>query len=1083
MARGMPFTPIITKIRPPFRRADRLYRARLLDFLHEHIDRKLLLISAGAGYGKTTLLVDFVHDTDLTTCWYTLDPTDRDPQTFVEYLLATLSHAFPDFGQQTRQALHSGISLSQGAEELVGTLINEMVESIPEWFLIILDDFQEVEDSDEVCALLTTLLTYLPEHCHFIIASRTIPGGLPFISLAARGQVAGMGQDDLRFTPEEVQSFLAQSQGVYLTREEAEALTIESEGWITGILLTRHALWTGLLESMSRARRSGQPIYEYLAGEVLERQRADVRDFLLMSSTLQEMSHALCKEALGLEGAEEMLEYLEQCNLFIARLSGTEPPRFRYHALFRDFLQTRLREQDPERFRLLHQRVAAWFEQHNQSGVAIQHYLDAGAVPEVARILDATARDLLKAGRLVTLAEWADRLPEAVLHAHPRLLLSAAMAISARGRSKQALDWLSRAERTFRKQGDLHLLGLTYSRRALLLFHQGENDRAAALAQEALSTVEGLPESLEVAVEAHRILGLSLIRLSRFEEAVQHLEAALQGSRTLGDLHQEVLILGGLAHCLHWQGRSREAVEIQQAVIEIARQLGSPGYLAEALNDLGFYLSRVGEYSEALKALQEALYTARRIGHPVVEAYALVSLGELLRDLGELQAAIEVLDKGRTLAEEIGNVFLTAWTYDALALALLQVEAAEQAVDLARSALSLADQQQSRRLQGRFRASLGLTLVKEGATEAGLEELQVACETLEQIGATEEAIRARLMRARALQEAGREIEALRALQEILEGERPINRIHLQQIPGSTALLEQGVALGIGGERSARLQEEVRQLTRAVRRARSQYTAVEPPPAPTFRFYGFGIGRVERNGTPIPANEWESAKARHLLFYLLCNSPRTREQIGADLWPDLRPSRLPGTFHNTKYRVQQALGINPFVYKEGTYEISEELKYWFDVEVFGRLIHRAQQAVSAQAARYLSQAVALYTDDFLSECYDEWCLAWRERLQRQLLTAVETLSEWLIERGRFQRAEEVLQRGLQVDHLREDFHRQLMRVYALQGRREEALAHYRRCGRILKRDLGIAPMPETQALARQIRRGEVGPPSYGRQRGR
>ena len=1071
----MPFAPIVTKITPPSRRADVLYRARLLDFLHEHIDRRLLLISAGAGYGKTTLLVDFIHDTDLTTCWYSLDSSDKDPRVFVEYLLASLERAYPGFGERTRRAIRGGASLSGGAEEVVGTLVNEMVERIPEWFVVVLDDFQEVEDSEDVCAFLTTLLMYMPEHCHLIVASRTIPGGLPFISLAARGQVAGLGKDDLRFTAEEIQAFLAQAQGVHLTREEAAALEAETEGWIVGILLTRHAHWGGLVEGLTAARRSGQPLYEYLAGEVLEQQDEATRTFLLSSSVLQEMSPPLCREALGLEGAEEMLEQLELRNLFTIRIAGVEPPRFRYHALFRDFLQARLREREPDRYRGLHHRAAAWFEGHGEVEVAIHHYLEAGEPLEAARLVDGVAREMLAEGRLVTLSQWAGRLPEDVLRAHPRLLLSVAMAVSTAGGTEQALEWLSHAERTFRQQNERPLLSLTLSRLALLALNRGENERAIELAREALSLIEDRPEPAEARVEARRVLGVALTRQSRFEEAARHLETALKESRELGTHRREVLILGGLADALRWLGRLEEAVETQRAAVEAARRLESPGLLAEALNDLGFYLYLSGDYAGALQSLEEAIRTAHAVGHPLVEAYARVSLGELLRDVGEPEAAVEILDEGKRLAEAARNVFLIAWAHEALALAFLKIGDAPQAVELAQSALSMAERQRSRHQQGRFRATLGLAMVREGLAEAGLEELEAACDALTELGAAEELNRARLLYALALWEIGKEGEALAALRTTLKGGKWTDQQRLLplQFPNLIPLLERAMERGGERERIERLLAEARKLARKARRVRGQRTPSQPPHRPYFRFYGFGVGRVERDGAPIPSTAWESAKARHLLFYLLSHPPATREQIGADLWPELRPNRLPGTFHNTKYRVQRALGVTPFTYEGGTYHISDELDYWYDVEEFELLVQKARRSPPIKAVRYLSRAVELYTDGFLTDCYDEWCVARRDRLQREFLEAAGQLARWLIERGRFDRAVEVLRRGLEVDPLREDFHRLVMRAYALQGRQEEALAHYRRCEKILERELGVEPAPETQSLARQIREGRLG----------
>jgi len=286
-------SPIITKTLTPSRPADLVRRERLLDFLHEHIDRKLIFIAAPAGYGKTTLLVDFAHETDLTVCWYSLDATDRDLRTFIEGLLASLRRRYPGFGKETQSVLEASVSLGEDVLSIAGTLINEMVAAIPEWFVLILDDFHHVEDAFEVTRFLSTLLTYQPEHCHLIIASRTVPGTLPFISLAARGEVEGLGPADLRFTPEEIRRLFDQDPSLRLSPEEVERLTIESEGWIAGILLARHAL-NRRGDLWARARASGCPLYEYLASEVLEGQEPPIQAFLLASSTLEEMnSHPL----------------------------------------------------------------------------------------------------------------------------------------------------------------------------------------------------------------------------------------------------------------------------------------------------------------------------------------------------------------------------------------------------------------------------------------------------------------------------------------------------------------------------------------------------------------------------------------------------------------------------------------------------------------------------------------------------------------------------------------------------------------------------------------------------------------------
>jgi len=1047
-----------------------------VEFLHEHIDRKLILISAPAGYGKTTLLVDFAHETDLAVCWYTLDPTDRDPRVFVEHLLTSLARRFPGFGGQTRRVIEAGASLSDGGIEVVGTLVNEMVALIPEWFVLILDDFHHIEDAAEVTALLTALLTYQPEHCHLIIASRTVPGSLPFISLAARGEVVGLGQDDLRFTVEEVRALLYQRQQVRITAEEAERLVRDSEGWIAGILLSSHApqMGTGI---WARARASGRPVYDYLAGEVLKGQEAGLREFLLASSTLEEMSPPLCEEVLGLKGAEEHLRRLEQRNLFVVRMEG-EKDTFRYHALFREFLQTRLKETAPETFRDLHRRAGMWFEREGEADRAARHYLAMGEPAEAARVMEEAAETLLRSGRLETLIGWAERLPEEALRPRPRLALFAAKAASRAGRMERTGEWLEMAERAFgEEEGDL--LAMVLSAQALIRYNQGRYEEGIGLAERALSLLSDEGAANEGGVEAERVWGLCLMRLGQFEEAEQHLQAALERCQGIGDAHREALIQAGLAGCFSSRGHLKEAVRLQRTVVETCRRLGSPGYLAEALNDLACNLYLLGEYDEALRGLGEALEAARGIGHRRVEAFILISLGEMLRDLGDPKGAVEELKGGLEIADDLGAAFLSAYGREALALAHLRLEEGEQALELAEEAVGLAEGQGTAMQAGRCQATLGLVQVETGRVEEGVGNLEEACRRLEGEGTAQEVARARLLLAWALHRAGREEEALETLARALRYYLEAGRENYLLVEGRSVmpLLERAAEKGVGGERLAAVLKEAGRLRTAARsalRQRARRTTAAPV---SLRVYGFGAGRVERDGVPIPASNWPTTSARHFFFYLLSHPPRSRERIGADLWPDLRPSRLPGTFHNTKYRMQQALGVNPVVYEEGVYLIGGDADIWYDVREFERLLERARRSPPAKAARYRRRALALYTGDFLEGCYAEWCEARREVLRQQYLETVGLLADWQLERGRYDEAIEALRRGLETDNLREDFHRRLMRAYALKGQPEEAIAQYRRCVRILQQELGIEPEPETERLFQAIRDGRF-PPSDG-----
>ncbi len=1051
---------LIAKVLLPQRRENVLTRQRLLDRLYDLVDRKLVLVSAPAGYGKTTLLVDLAHDLEHPVCWYALDRSDHDPRVFLEHLVLSLHHRFPDFGERTRQALAASPDLTNGAPSVVKVLINEIVDVIPRWFVLVLDDYHRLGEVPEVGAILARILNYQTDQFLLIIASRTVPE-LPFIiQLAAKGEVGGLGQEDLRFRADEIQGLLAQSYNLHIPKREAEELASQSEGWITGILLTAYSMWHGILESLVRARTSDQPVYEYLAQEVFAYQEAPVQSFLTASSTLQEMSPALCQEVLGLEEAEHFLTLLEDRNLFVTRLEGEW---YRYHHLFQEYLQARLRREEESRWIQLHRRAASWFETHEQPEGAVHHYLTVAAYEDAARVMEAAAQDMFYAGRLETLAAWGTLLTASLRERAPRLALFQSRATDMLGRWEEALALTEVAGRGYRAREDTHGLACVLLQRSHVWQEQGRPREALALGQEVLSLIEetGVP----IAYEAHRILGRSCLALGRLEEGEAHLQQAFAHCLEQGSDYAQASTQNDLADCLWRQGRWPEAVAVQQQTVAARRRLGNPAVLAGALNDLGFSLYLTGEYGEALRLFEEALELARQSGHRRSEALTLLSLAELNRDLGTLERAVETCEEGLAIADELGDGFLSAYGREALGLVHRcrgDYSLAQAAIE---QAMERAERQSSDYQVGRYGASLGLVRAEVGEVEAGLAELARARERLQRIGANSELARAQFFTAWALFRAGREAEALTMLQQVLATADSPSREYLFVVEGRRALplLEHAHVQGAGGEEMAALLARARDFEHTAQAVLQQLSPTEAKEEP-LRIFGFGRGRVERGGVEIPSSDWGAAATRQMLFYLLTHSPQSRDQIAAVLWPELPAPKVKATFHTTKFRLKRALARDALHFDDGCYRIHPDLDYWFDVAEFERLM---EGSGAGRRVERLQQAIALCQGDFLEDCYADWCLLIRERLRERYLEALDELAGRLLARRQYRQAIQTLRRGLAMDDLREKFHRQLMRAYTLSGRRSEALAQYQRCAEVLERELSALPSPETTALYRRI----------------
>src|SRR5512134_464270 len=331
-----------TKIIVPYRRQEILSRPRLLESMKSLLDNKLLLLSAPAGYGKTSLMIDLAHNVDMPVCWLSLDPLDSDPQRFLAYLIASLAERFPRIGEASRPQLNRLKSIEQDAESLLVTLTNEIYDQIEENFLLIIDDFHLLDDFPIISALLNRFLELVMENCHILLSSRTLPNLDDVTLMVAREQVAGLNHAELAFIPREAQALYAQNYHQHLSEEAANELIDQTGGWITGMVLSN---------SPGMTRVSGVDTFAYLGHQVLDQQPGPVREFLMRTSLLEEFNSEFCEIVLGPLYSEpqnwfNFMSYVFEKNLFVLPL-GEDGRWLRYHHLFRDFLQSRLKEARP----------------------------------------------------------------------------------------------------------------------------------------------------------------------------------------------------------------------------------------------------------------------------------------------------------------------------------------------------------------------------------------------------------------------------------------------------------------------------------------------------------------------------------------------------------------------------------------------------------------------------------------------------------------------------------------------------------------------------------------------------------------
>ncbi|NMB90321.1 MAG: AAA family ATPase, partial [Chloroflexi bacterium] len=430
--------PILTtKLYIPHPRPNRVTRRRLLERLENGLRQghRLYLLSAPAGFGKTTLLSDWMAAYSAPGdpqagaaaprfCWFSIDEGDNDPQRFVAYVIAALQNIDAEIGKASLALLQARLGAGEGIsyEAVYTALLNDLA-GCPSPLLLVLDDYHLIH-SRTVHDNLAFLLDHLPPRAHLVIASRSDPP-FPLARLRARGQISELRDADLRFTPEESAAFLNQVMSLQLSTADVLALEARTEGWIAGLQLVAHAL------QGSQARRgpvtpsefiaaftgSSRYVLDYLVEEVLRRQSADVQRFLLQTSILKRMTGPLCDALTGRSDGQAMLEMLESLNLFIVPLDQ-DRTWYRYHHLFTEFLRSRLyKELPPEaggaspEVNRLHGRAAGWLEARGLYSEATDHALQAGEYGQAVHLIESFFMHNFNFGEARILLGWLEQIP------------------------------------------------------------------------------------------------------------------------------------------------------------------------------------------------------------------------------------------------------------------------------------------------------------------------------------------------------------------------------------------------------------------------------------------------------------------------------------------------------------------------------------------------------------------------------------------------------------------------------------------------------------------------------------------------
>jgi LuxR family maltose regulon positive regulatory protein len=675
-----------TKLYLPPIRPELISRPRLIEHLNaglptrgglsraqDAFPRTLTLISAPAGFGKTTLVSEWVQGMGGTThrmavAWLSLDEGDNDLARFLAYLIAALRTVEASIGKGVVSALQSpgleDTSTALPVEAVLTSLINE-IAAFPGSIILVLDDHHTIE-STPVDDALAFLLERLPPQMHLVITTREDPH-LPLARLRARGRLTEIRASDLRFTSSEAAEFLNQAMGLDLSAEDIAALEKRTEGWITGLHLAAISMQgrkdiSGFIQSFSGSHRY---VLDYLGEEVLERQSESVQTFLLQTAILDRLTGSLCdavrfgfaetpstpggdavcfddaEAPTGQDNGHATLEMLERANLFIVPLDD-ERRWYRYHHLFADLLLQRLLQDQPESVPTLHTRASRWYEQNGLIDEAIDHALRANEFERTAHLIEGVADGVWARGGDIKLWRWLDGLPVELVLSRPQLCIYRAWELFVSGRQDEAEELLQAA-------------GLAHdpnTGRAIETESQARDQPPGSSRPRVRSKATGLQHWM-AAYRRHNVSGL----IQHLSQVLEHqperdLDWRPTAATTLGDVHA-------------FRGDMRAAYQVRLEALKACEATGNTYLYLFNSAKLALNLKFQGRLQQVQELCQQRVRLANQSGmsQTAVVGWLFAIWGETLAEMNDLDRALDLVRKAMELTERGGDVTMLGWSY------------------------------------------------------------------------------------------------------------------------------------------------------------------------------------------------------------------------------------------------------------------------------------------------------------------------------------------------------------------------------------------------------------------------------------
>jgi ATP/maltotriose-dependent transcriptional regulator MalT/DNA-binding SARP family transcriptional activator len=1072
-----------TKLLPP-KPAHVLERERLTGKLLEWEDKKLVIIHAQAGQGKSTLAAGYVLTLTSPSLWYTMDQEDDNPALFLSTLGEAIRRAWPGSVPEVLPIPLDRYSVN-GIRQDIRAWIEQAFENITTPGLLVFDDYTATSSSPALQHHMKQLIDSTPPHVRFMIISRVRPE-LDIARLRATQSVGELTGEDLRFTDKEVQDLFAIVFSMHISPNEAALINSTAEGWPAGLVLMHEYLSTLAPGARALALVDGRAagfrthVFDYLAQEVFSHLPQTMQRFLLRTSIVDVVPGPLIELLTGLPrtassgktSISSMVKELRDRNLFVTALDD-DTLVIRYHALFREFLRKKLIAQTrPGEVKKLYAVAAAYFKKTGDLVRSVDLSITSGQFELAIKQIEACGEEMIARGQTPTLIRWIETLPLEYGN-RPWFLFFRAVACRFTD-PRTALTFFDLAFKGFRSGRTAYhrTPGLMYSLCGIIeeCFHTGGDftrmGRDAALAQTLLKqnqrAAPGARARLLLA------MGMAWFFLGKLQQSSEALKRAFDLFQKQGDHFYQITTAIYLTPCALYQGDFKLARNIVQKGFEanasISDEAGGRAalFLVAAMNSLF-----EGNFTEAQERLDQC--------KDLADSHSLESLMFLALDIGgwlkiaqgDYPGAVLLLTECKRRGEEAQNAFFSASAAHLLAIALLFQGRIDQAKKESDYALAIRTQSGSKLFHAIYRILSGAILTKQGKNGQAEKELLSALQMLKQIKASQQEANAHLMLSRLYAKMKKADTARKHLKEgfTIGEERGFTYYALFTAPELEELASVAVGQGICVDHCTRLLD-------GPSRTKS---------ARLLQVHCFGGFNVVRNQAPVRDAEWKSKQAKTFVKLLVAQDGHivSRDSAMEALWPDTDPDTLGQTFNSMLHRVRKVLEPKNvpgttgscILHKDGYIMLNKDL-VWTDVgQMLSHLDATDRKKPGRKPEDILNEyekAFAVYAGDFLPEdLYSDWASPVRDRLRIRYLRALEDAAGIAESSGDRERALRFYEKMFSADPCNEKACCWLMTRYQSDARRGEAVRTYERCERAMSKDLDLEPEDRTKKLYRRI----------------